>query len=92
MNGAVMTLARYHARQAIKRELLGQGLKLSHVEASEITRKANQYIENHPEIIAFAAERYRSLVASGRLRPPKKDTCAGLTCAGLKTFAQQRKR
>jgi hypothetical protein len=72
MNGAVMTLARYYGRQAVKRELLGQGLKLSHVEASLITRKANQYIEDNPEIIAFAAERYRSLVASGRLRPPRR--------------------
>ena len=53
MNGAVMTLARYEARQIIKRELYGQGIKLSHVEASEITRKANQYVEDHPEIIAL---------------------------------------
>jgi hypothetical protein len=54
MNGAVMTLARYHARQVIKRELYAQGIKLAHIEASEITRKANQYVEDHPEIVAFA--------------------------------------
>jgi hypothetical protein len=72
MTGAEFTIARYYARQAVKRELLGQGLKLSHVEASEITRKANQYIEDHPEIIAFASERYRSLIASGQLRPERK--------------------
>ena len=72
MNGAVMTLARYHARQAIKRELYAQGIKLASVESCEITRSANQYIEDHPEIIAFATERYRSLVASGYLRPPRK--------------------
>jgi hypothetical protein len=72
MNGAVMTLARFHARQTIKRELLAQGLKLSHVEASEITRKANKYIDDHPEIITLATESYRSLVASGRLRPERK--------------------
>ena len=29
MNGAVMTLARYHARQAVKQELYAQGIKLS---------------------------------------------------------------
>ena len=69
MNGAVMTLARYEARQIIKRELYGQGIKLSHVEASEITRKANQYVEDHPEIIAFATERYLDLVKRGVLRP-----------------------
>jgi cytoplasmic iron level regulating protein YaaA (DUF328/UPF0246 family) len=72
MNGAVMTLARYHARQAVKRELQAQGFKLSHYEASEITRAANEYITKHPEVIALACETYRSLVASGRLRPPRR--------------------
>jgi cytoplasmic iron level regulating protein YaaA (DUF328/UPF0246 family) len=72
MNGAVMTLARYHAREVIKRELRAQGIKLYHVEASEITRAANQYVDNHPELIDLATERYRSLVASGRLRPPRQ--------------------
>jgi len=56
MNGAVMTLARYHARETIKRELRAQGLKLAHYEASELTRKTNAYIEDHPEIISFASE------------------------------------
>ena len=71
MNGAVMTLSRYYAREAIKRELKSQGIKLQRVESCEITKAANQYIVDHPEIIAFAAERYRSLVASGRLKPPE---------------------
>ena len=43
MNGAVMTLARYHARQTIKRQLYAQGIKLA---------------DDHPEIIAFATEQY----------------------------------
>jgi hypothetical protein len=72
MNAAVMTLARWYATQAIKRELYGKGIKLQNVKACEITLAANQYIEDHPELIAFAAEEYRSLVASGRLRPPRK--------------------
>ena len=72
MSGAVMTLARWHARQAIKRELQAQGVKLSHVEACEITIAANRYIDDHPEVIALASETYRSLVASGRLRPPRR--------------------
>ena len=67
-----MTLARYYARQTIKRELLAQGLKLSHVEASEITSSANQYIDDHPEIIAFATERYQDFVKRGILRPERK--------------------
>jgi hypothetical protein len=67
-----MVIALYHARQAVKRELQAKGVKLQHVEASELSRAANQYIVDHPEIMAFAAERYRSLVASGRLKPPRK--------------------
>ena len=88
MNGAVMTLARYHARQVIKRELYAQGIKLAHIEACEITRKANQYIEDHPEIVAFATEQ---LPQSCRKRPTATPK-AKETCAGLKRFAQRRKR
>ena len=58
MNGAVMTLARYHARQTIKRQLYAQGIKLAHVESREITIAANKYTDDHPEIIAFATEQY----------------------------------
>ena len=72
MFGAVMTLARWHARKAIKRELYAQGIKLASVEACEITIAANRYIEDHPEIIAFATEEYHRLVARGYLRPPRQ--------------------
>jgi hypothetical protein len=72
MNGAVMTLARYYARETIKRALKAQGLKLAHYEASELTRKANAYIEDHPEIITLATERYRDFVERGILRPERK--------------------
>jgi len=70
--GQVMTLARYYATQAVKRELQAQAIKLVHVEASEIARAAIQYIDDHPEIIAKACESYRTLVATGRLRPPRR--------------------
>jgi hypothetical protein len=43
-DGAVMTLARYHARETIKRELKAQGIKLASVESCEITRAANRYL------------------------------------------------
>ena len=72
MNGAVMTLARWHARQTIKRQLQAQGLKLSHIEARDITLAANQYIDDHPEIITFATQQYWSFVESGRLNPERK--------------------
>jgi hypothetical protein len=66
-----MTIARYYAREAVKRELYAQGIKLQQVESCEITRAANQYIVDHPEILAFATERYRSFVESGRLKPQR---------------------
>jgi hypothetical protein len=72
MNGAVMTLARWYARQAVKRELYAQGIKLAHVESFEITRAANQYVDDHPEIIALATERYHDFVKRGVLRPERK--------------------
>jgi hypothetical protein len=77
VTGAVMTIARYHAREAIKRELKAQGIKLAHVEAGEITVAANQYIDDHPEIIAFATERYQDCVKRGYLKPPRNRRKAG---------------
>ena len=72
MNGAVNTLARWYARQAVKRELYEQGIKLLDVESCEITRAANDYVDNHPEIIAIATARYEDLVKRGILRAPKE--------------------
>ena len=72
MYGAVMTLARWEARKTIKRQLYDQGIKLAHVESREITIAANRYIEDHPEIIAFATEEYHRLVARGYLQPPRQ--------------------
>ena len=71
MNGAVMAFAMYEARKAVKRELYNKGIKLHQVEACEISRRANQHIDDHPEIIAFAAERYQHLVERGHLKPTR---------------------
>jgi hypothetical protein len=72
MNGAVMTLARYQARQVIKRELYAQGIKLQSVESCEITIAANKYIDDHPEIITFATQQYHDFVKRGILKPERK--------------------
>ena len=72
MYGAVMTLARWEARQIIKRQLYAQGIKLAHVESREITITANKYIEDHPEIITFATEQYWDFVKRGILKPERK--------------------
>jgi hypothetical protein len=72
MNGAIMTLARYEARQIIKRELYAQGIKLQSVESREIALAANRYVEDHPEIIALATEQYHDFVKRGILKPERK--------------------
>jgi hypothetical protein len=77
MNGAVMTLARWQARQAVKRELYAQGIKLQSVESREITIAANKYIDEHPEIITFATEQYWDFVKRGILKPERKLRKAG---------------
>jgi hypothetical protein len=41
MNGAVMPLSRWYAREAIKKELYAQGIKVAHVEASDALLSAN---------------------------------------------------
>ena len=60
-----MTLARWDARKAIKRQLYAQGIKLATVESREITIAANRYVEDHPEMIAFATEQYWDFVKRG---------------------------
>ena len=67
-----MTLARWYARQAVKRELYAQGIKLQSVESREITIAANKYIDDHPEVIALATERYWDFVKRGILKPERK--------------------
>jgi hypothetical protein len=44
--GKVMTRARQMAKQLVKQELRNAGIKISHVEASEITKAANMYLES----------------------------------------------
>ena len=72
MKGAVFTLARYEARQIIRRQLKDQGIKLATVESREITIAANKYIDDHPEVIALATERYWDFVKRGILKPERK--------------------
>jgi hypothetical protein len=71
MTGSEMTLARYYAKQAVKEQWRAAGLKLRHVEVSELSRAANVYLDNHPELIAIATERCRDFVKRGLLRPPR---------------------
>lgn len=56
VSGAVMTEARRLARNLVKDELKKAGVKISYVEASEITKAANAYIIADPSILKMAEE------------------------------------
>lgn len=56
VSGAVMTEARRIARGLVKSEMKRLNMKVSHVEASEITKAANALIEANPAIIQAAEE------------------------------------
>lgn len=53
-SGAVMTEARRLARNLIKDEMKRAGIKISHVEASEITKAANALLDQDPSIVETA--------------------------------------
>jgi ribosomal protein S24E len=67
--GAYMTEARRLARQAVKDAIKADGGKISHYEASEITKAANALIEEYPSYLEQATknvdERKAKPVASG---------------------------
>ena len=59
-NGVVTTFALYTARNIVKEDLRAQGIKLSHVDAREVTEAAHRYLAAHPELIEQAAEAVRN--------------------------------
>ena len=64
-NSVVIILARLNARNVVKEDLRAQGIKLSHVDAREVTELAHRYLAAHPELIDEAIEAVRN---SPRLR------------------------
>jgi hypothetical protein len=54
VTGIVMTEARRLAKEVVKNEIKAAGMKISHVEASEITKAANALIEADPSFIEQA--------------------------------------
>ena len=58
------------------------------LKASEITIAANQYIDDHPEIIAFATQN----VPQSCCKWPTATPEANESCAALRRFAQRKKR
>lgn len=56
VSGAVMTEARRLAKAIVKESIKENGEKVSHYTAAEITKAANQYIDENPEILVEAKE------------------------------------
>lgn len=54
VSGAVMTEARRLARNLVKDEMKRQGIKVSYVEASEITKAANALLAAQPDLVEQA--------------------------------------
>jgi len=52
---AIATIARCEARDAIKAELKAQGHKLSEYAPRDITKLAQAYLAEHPEVFDLAA-------------------------------------
>jgi hypothetical protein len=60
--GLVFCLARYHAKQAVKAQYQARGIRWHCVKVDELARAADAYLDAHPELIDFAATRYRDFV------------------------------
>lgn len=77
-SGAVMTEARRLARNLVKDEMKRQGIKVSYVEASEITKAANALLAAQPELIEQAKEAIKEREAKAEAT---KEALAGITLA-----------
>jgi hypothetical protein len=54
---AVHILARLAARRAVTEQLRGEGVRVSLVKPSEISTRAQAYLQEHPELYRVALER-----------------------------------
>jgi hypothetical protein len=63
---AVNVLARLAARNVVKAQLQGQGVRVSHVPQAVIIAQANDYLDVHPELYQQALER---AMAKGWIEP-----------------------
>jgi hypothetical protein len=84
--GAIITLARYRARQLVKQRLLDQGRKLSSVAPRDIVEAADAMLAAQPQLFDEAREMIRQSPALQRLikRPRQR--------AKLSSDAQRQRR
>jgi hypothetical protein len=88
--GAVMTEARRLAKQVIKDEMKRQGIKVSYVEASEITKAANAYLTTDAgkELIDRAKA---NLEAAQAKASATTDVLAGIVNPGMVSEKKKKK-
>jgi hypothetical protein len=68
MIGGVITIAHSRARDAVKRELQGRGLKVSHFSAKQISILAEEYFAQHgAELLPEAITTVERMRAQGHL-------------------------
>ena len=75
--GAVV-LALYRARGIVKDELKKEKISLADVEAREISERARQYLEAHPELVADARPVIMSWFMRGQFGKRAQRACAAL--------------
>jgi hypothetical protein len=73
-HGAIITLARYRARQLVRQRLLDQGRKLQSVSPRDVTEAADDLLAQQPQLFDEAREMIRQSPALQRLikRPRKR--------------------
>jgi hypothetical protein len=64
---AINWCARALAKTAVKEMLRGQGVRLTLVKPAEISRQAEQYLKEHPELYQAAVQRARQMGLIGIL-------------------------
>jgi hypothetical protein len=55
--GAIVSLARQMAKGTVQEQLRSQGLRLSRMRAADITARAQEYLDAHPELYWEALDR-----------------------------------
>ena len=77
MNASEMTLALYYAKKAVKEQWRAQGLKPPHIKASELSREADAYLDQHlAELIERACATLESTASEALI-------CKGFRCANI---------
>ena len=85
LNAAIVTLARQRAIKAVKRGYQAKGVKVYQIAHKEIVIAANEYLREHRELIAEAAEVVEQWRAEGFFGKRL------MRCAPLTTSAQTAK-